>query len=746
MPAPDAQETDPDTLEASLRRSGADRIAEALATARREHDEAAEEARRTIARLSIGGRTFATPGQVPLTSEGAELLATTIETLTGQRATLEDRLAEDDRHVSALAADIAALQAQGTAPTDEEAAALREARDRLWSQHRATLSPETADAYAVARGDDDRAGALRLAEAARLAELRRVERDHARAAAERDARARQRDGVTQAHQSAQARLAGILADIGLPDGLVATDLAGWLRAHGEAVAAVAARDEAHAALAAAETLAQPITERLAAALGTEPKDLTQLVAEAQHKLTEARARTELRAAAMRTLRAAEAALKTRQTELTAAATALEEASDDLSQALGAFNFTLPEGIQAADALPRLRAMLSECDKRAALEDRISKMAASAADFASRIAAAAAPWPELAEKPALEQAAALDRIVASYRRATERRRDLDEDIARAETTIRQAEAERERIEERAAEIALAWGAESRPDGFSAIAAGIRAAQTAADLRQRIETSERALLSALEIDTLDEAEAMLVGETDGDLETRLALLAPELKQAAETRDAGIRRLSLAEKALGDVSGDSNAARLTQDRRLLIEEIRNEAEAGLQRRVGLLLAERSLGRYRDHHRGAMLAATEAAFVDLTGGAYSALSAQRDGNRETLIVHRASDGRSLRADEETMSKGTRFQLYFALRLAGYRQMAEAGTVLPFICDDIFETFDEHRTAAACRLMHKIGGIGQALYFTHHAHVAEIAERECPGVQVHRLAPNDAGTITNLQ
>ncbi len=97
-------------------------------------------------------------------------------------------------------------------------------------------------------------------------------------------------------------------------------------------------------------------------------------------------------------------------------------------------------------------------------------------------------------------------------------------------------------------------------------------------------------------------------------------------------------------------------------------------------------------------------------------------------------------------MSKGTRFQLYFALRLAGYRQMAEAGTVLPFICDDIFETFDEHRTAAACRLMHKIGGIGQALYFTHHAHVAEIAERECPGVQVHRLAPNDAGTITNLQ
>lgn len=736
MPAPAAQETDPDAMEALLRKNDANRTAEALATARRQHEEIAVKAWRAIAKLSIGGRTFTTPGPVPLTSEGAEDLATIIESLADRRATLEDRLAEDDRHVSALSADIATLQAQGAAPTDQDAAALREARDRLWTEHRATLSPETADAYARARGEDDLSGALRLAEAARLAELRRVERDHARAAAERDTRARQRDGATQSHEAAQARLAGILADIGLPDGLVATDLAVWLRAHGEAVAAVAARDEAHAALAAAETLAKPVAERLAAALGTEPADLTQLVAEAQHKLIQARAQTDLRAAAMKALRAAEAALKTRQTELTAAATALGEARADLSDAIGAFDFTLPEGVHATDALPRLRAVLSECDKRAALDDRIAKMTASASDFAAQIASVAAPWPELADKPALEQAAALDRLAASHRRATERRRDLDEDLARAETAIRRAEADRKRIDDRAGEIALAWDSTSRPDGFAAIAASIRAAEAAADIRQRIATCERALLSALESDTLDKAEAMLAGETENDLETRLSLLAPELKQAAEVRDAAIRRLSIAEKALGEVSGDSGAARLAQDRRLLIEEIRNEAEVGLRRRIGLLLAERGLGRYRDRHRGAMLAATEAAFVVLTGGVYSALSAQRDGNQETLIVHRASDGRSLRADEETMSKGTRFQLYFALRLAGYRQMAEAGTILPFVCDDIFETFDEDRTAAACRLMQEIGHVGQALYFTHHAHVAEIATRECPGVQVHRLHP----------
>ena len=60
----------------------------------------------------------------------------------------------------------------------------------------------------------------------------------------------------------------------------------------------------------------------------------------------------------------------------------------------------------------------------------------------------------------------------------------------------------------------------------------------------------------------------------------------------------------------------------------------------------------------------------------------------------------------------------------------------LAFQCDDIFETFDEDRTAAACKLMHSIAGIGQAIYFTHHAHVAEIAQRECrEGVTIHEIA-----------
>jgi uncharacterized protein YhaN len=97
------------------------------------------------------------------------------------------------------------------------------------------------------------------------------------------------------------------------------------------------------------------------------------------------------------------------------------------------------------------------------------------------------------------------------------------------------------------------------------------------------------------------------------------------------------------------------------------------------------------------------------------------------------ADDGVSKEA--AAMSKGTRFQLYLALRAAAYEQMASTGTVLPFFCDDVFETFDEDRTRAACRLMQRVGKKGQAIYLTHHQHVVDLAKEACgTDVTVHAL------------
>ncbi len=85
-------------------------------------------------------------------------------------------------------------------------------------------------------------------------------------------------------------------------------------------------------------------------------------------------------------------------------------------------------------------------------------------------------------------------------------------------------------------------------------------------------------------------------------------------------------------------------------------------------------------------------------------------------------------------MSKGTRFQLYLALRLAGYAEFAAVRPTVPFIADDIMETFDEPRSHEVFRLFGDMAGLGQVIYLTHHRHLCDIARAVVPGVRVHEL------------
>jgi len=85
-------------------------------------------------------------------------------------------------------------------------------------------------------------------------------------------------------------------------------------------------------------------------------------------------------------------------------------------------------------------------------------------------------------------------------------------------------------------------------------------------------------------------------------------------------------------------------------------------------------------------------------------------------------------------LSKGTRFQLYLALRVAGYFEFAKTRNPFPFIADDIMETFDDFRAEKTFRLFAEMAQTGQVIYLTHHWHLCEIARQICPTVTVHDM------------
>jgi uncharacterized protein YhaN len=155
-------------------------------------------------------------------------------------------------------------------------------------------------------------------------------------------------------------------------------------------------------------------------------------------------------------------------------------------------------------------------------------------------------------------------------------------------------------------------------------------------------------------------------------------------------------------------------------------------LRLRAEIVAAEQALRVYRDKHRSSMMARASAAFRTISRNAYTSLTTQLERDGEILIAV-AADGGSKVASE--LSKGTRFQLYLALRVAGYYEFAGARRPVPFIADDIMETFDDFRAEEAFRLFAEMAEVGQVIYLTHHRHLCDIARRIHPEIRIHDLA-----------
>ena len=245
-------------------------------------------------------------------------------------------------------------------------------------------------------------------------------------------------------------------------------------------------------------------------------------------------------------------------------------------------------------------------------------------------------------------------------------------------------------------------------------------------------ERQILGETQRQFIEEAVAGLrninLGELQAEqaeLDTRLADLDGRAKDLFADR-------ARATDALDAIGGDDAVARIEANRRTLLLEIEDLALRYLRLKTGSLVAEHGIRAYREKHRSAMMNRASEAFRLITRDEYSGLATRPDKDREALIGLSRHGGSKLATE---MSKGTQFQLYLALRLAGYEEFAAARPSVPFVADDIMETFDEPRSEEVFRLFGQMAQVGQVIYLTHHRHLCEIAVQVVPNARIHEIA-----------
>ena len=149
---------------------------------------------------------------------------------------------------------------------------------------------------------------------------------------------------------------------------------------------------------------------------------------------------------------------------------------------------------------------------------------------------------------------------------------------------------------------------------------------------------------------------------------------------------------------------------------------------------LLRQAIDLYRDRNQGPILTRAKGLFSELTDGAYTGLRADIDDKGEAILIAEHRTRGSL--DVASLSDGTVDPLYLALRLAVVQEHNATREPLPFIADDLLLNFDNTRAQAAFRTLSKIAASSQVLFFTHHAHMVDLARAVVPRTMLveHRL------------
>lgn len=190
----------------------------------------------------------------------------------------------------------------------------------------------------------------------------------------------------------------------------------------------------------------------------------------------------------------------------------------------------------------------------------------------------------------------------------------------------------------------------------------------------------------------------------------------KELAEARDE---RASAREK-LRQLAEPSTAIEKAEEIQATLAQLRGDVVQYARLRLASTLLARRIDDYRRNNQAPLLLRAAEIFHEMTLGSFEGLEADLEEDRPILVGVRPGGER---VPSHGMSKGTRDQLFFALRLAAVEKSCAGTEPLPFVVDDVLVQFDDNRSAAALRVLADVASHTQIVLFTHHSQVRTCAE-----------------------
>ncbi|WP_043833793.1 AAA family ATPase [Muricoccus aerilatus] len=580
-------------------------------------------------------------------------------------------------------------------------------------------------AYAEAVAGADRLADARLTDAERAARAEALLREVAEGEADLAVVEAARAAARSAHQAAGAAWAEAVRPLGLDAGATLAEAQRALAARDEAILLREAVAAAAAVLAEAEERSGTEAARLAAMLGAPPSlGLATLLDRAEEAVRRLRAAEGERQRAQAAAAAARDELRRMAGERAAASEAEARWREEWEAALGRLGEAPGLSQEAVADRLALREELGE-----ALREAV-RIEAEAATWRAALDRFEGGYAELCATLGLQS----EQDAAAGLRELDRRHRAE--AARAETrTALLGQRETHAMALRSQEAALGMAEAALREAIAAVGA-----TTAEEAERRVVLgAERARQEAL----LAAAEAELIEAGDGlpldALRAEVAAVPPEgldtaLEEAqaaqyrhAEEAQAAVAAATALDLEMRQLAGDDVAVRAAAEEAAAASLLGQTLDDALLMQVAAGLLDAALDVVQQGTDDVLLRRIGTAFSVLTNGDYTGVQSQEDERGTARLTLRSRDFPEEATPVEGLSEGTRDALFLALRMVAIEDHAASGTVLPFLGDDILQSFDDRRAAAAFRALLALSQTAQVVLLSHHEHLLPVLRAALP-------------------
>jgi uncharacterized protein YhaN len=378
--------------------------------------------------------------------------------------------------------------------------------------------------------------------------------------------------------------------------------------------------------------------------------------------------------------------------------------------------TVDMAFAALDVWRTVPDLFSERENR---DRRVRGMARDMEDFEAEVTAICSDVaPDLAGLPADGAASLMNERAVSAKAEENQRQILSAALERAE--LKSARLSEEASDRQAELEELAELAAKSVSDLPAVLEDLRA-------RSRIEADLRQCRTRF-IEQADGADEDEVRTALVEFDRIAAELAIESLEAED--DLQVDRISALRTAEADnlrrrreLETGMGAERAVFQKLAAEQEAKELARRWVVLKLASNLLANSMEAYRERQADPVMKRAGQIFADLTGGRFSRLVQVYDEKDELQLAVERRTGEQVPLPG--LSEGTGDQLYLALRFAFLEDYCSRNEPVPLILDDIFQTFDDERTAAGIRVLAEGGNSFQTVLFTHQTSLVDIARRE---------------------